>query len=278
MPMAQVMLTSSSPRDMTKLQSIVLAIALLLFSVLYFGFDTKPSSRMAIERTRSLTTESTDINVILPEAKVNLSPDEAAIIGSLEQALNDTSVDSVRIGLLEKLSGSWYDLRRPDIAGHYAEVIADKVNSSEAWSIAGTTYAIGAQRLDEKKIRSYCSGRAIKSFENAISLDPKEIKHQVNLALCYTDNPPEGNPMKGIQMLLGLSKENPEESLVQTTLARLAIKTGQFDKAIKRLDSVLETDKLNRIAPCLLAKAYEGKGDTNKAAAYLEKCNANTTN
>lgn len=263
---------------MTKLQLIVLAVAVFLFSILYFGFDTKPSSRTAIERTRSLTTESTDINVILPEAKVNLSPDEAAIIGSLEQALTEATTDSVKISLLEKLSGTWYDLRRPDIAGHYAEVIADKVNSSEAWSIAGTTYAIGAQRLEEEKNRSYCSGRAIKSFENAISLDSKDIKHQVNLALCYTDNPPAGNPMKGIQMLLGLSKENPEESLVQTTLARLAIKTGQFDKAIKRLDSVLEKDKLNRLAPCLLAKAYEGKGDKIKAKVFLERCQANTTN
>lgn len=263
---------------MTKQQLIVLIFTGLFFCTLYFGFSTKPSNRTAIERTRSLTAESTDINSILPAAKSKLSPDQAAIISSLEQAVVAESSDSLKIGFFEKLSGTWYDLGRPDVAGYYAETIADKVNTAEAWSIAGTTYAIGAQRFEEEKNRSYCSGRAVKAFENAISLESKNIEHQVNLAVCYTDNPPKDNAMKGVQMLLGLSRQNPEEVLVQTTLARLAIKTGQFDKAIKRLETVLSKDEDNRSAVCLLAKAFGEKGDQAKATVYSEKCKNLSTN
>ena len=258
---------------MTKSQWIVLSSVILLFSLLYFGLDTKSSNRSAIDRTRSLTTESTDIGVLLPPAKAALSADDAAIVNALEVALDEEQNDSSKLEVIEQLSGKWYSLGRPDIAGYYAEQVAVKINTAPAWSIAGTTYAIGAQRLNADKVRTYCTGRAVKAFENAISLEPNNIDHRLNLAVCYADNPPAENPMKGIKMLLDLNRQNPEEVKVLNSLARFGLQTGQFEKATQRLEKVLELDPNNKTAFCLLVKAYQGLGDEAKAAGFAEKCN-----
>ncbi|MEM9823288.1 MAG: tetratricopeptide repeat protein [Bacteroidota bacterium] len=257
---------------MAKSQWIVLSSVMLLFSILYFGLNNKSSNRGKIDRTRSLTAESTDIGALLPPAKAELSPDNAAIVGALEAALAEAQNDSSKIELIEQLSGNWYRWGRPDISGYYAEQIALKINSARAWSIAGTTYAIGTQRSSEDKVRTFCTGRAVKAFENAISLEPENIDHRLNLAVCLADNPPANNPMRGIKMLLDLNTQNPEEVKVLNTLARFGLQTGQFEKAVQRLEKVLTIDPANQTAICLLSKAYEGLGQTAKAAGYAEKC------
>ena len=141
--------------------------------------------------------------------------------------------------------------------------------------MAGTTYAIGAQRSKKEKEIEYCKGRAIKAFEkcNIIGL-LKKLEHHTNLATVYADYPPEDNPMKGILMLLDLNKKHPDYVPVLNNLARLGLKTGQFDKAISRLEKALEIDPENAKAHCLMAQVYEAKGDSDKAREFTEKCRA----
>lgn len=259
---------------MTRLQLIVVASSVLLFGLLYFGFDTKPSDRSVIERTRSLTAENTGIGVLLPDAKATLSADQSALIASLEVSIKESTEDSLKLGLTEDLSSAWYKLGRPDISGHYAEVIAEQLNTETAWSIAGTTYAIGAQRLKEEKNKKFCADRAVKAFENAISLNPENVDNKLNLAVCFADNPPADNPMKGILMLLDLNKKHPDNVPILGTLGRLGLKTGQYAKAVERLEKAITLDPNYKTAICLLVDAYTGLGDAAKAASYAEKCEA----
>ena len=79
--------------------------------------------------------------------------------------------------------------------------------------------------------------------------------------------------MKGILLLRELDAQNPENIAVNSQLARLAIKTGQFDKAIGRLEKVLVKEPNNSKLICLLAEAYSGANNP-KAAAMTEKCNS----
>ncbi|MBK7605446.1 MAG: hypothetical protein IPI15_18140 [Saprospiraceae bacterium] len=66
--------------------------------------------------------------------------------------------------------------------------------------------------------------KSSKAPESAISLDPKETNHRVNLATIYAESPPKDNPMKGIMMLLDMSKSEPENITVMNTLGELATK------------------------------------------------------
>lgn len=257
---------------MTNLQYIVIASAISLFLILYFGCEIKPHGQEALEKTRALAAKSTDINTLLMEAKAQISAKESANILALEQEMATISADSSKVELYKQLSSQWYRLEHPAIAGFYAEQIAEIHGTEEAWSIAGTTYSIGIQRTPAGKVRDFCTDGAVKAFENASSLNPEEVAHKTNLALVYTDNPPQENPMKGILMLVDLNKQHPENVSVLMNLGRLAIKTGQYDRAIVRLDEAIRLDADNSDAICLLVKAYKGLGNMAKMQEYQQKC------
>jgi len=162
---------------------------------------------------------------------------------------------------------------QPAIAGFYAQTIAENDNSEESWSIAGTTYSICLQRTKEQKVRDYCYQNAVQAFESAVSVNPDNPQHKVNLAVLYTENPPPQNPMKGILMLRELTEKYPENASVLVNLGRLAIQTSQFDKAIERLSQALTLEPTNRQAICFIAKAYEAKGDQTNAELFGKRCN-----
>lgn len=257
---------------MTKNQYILIFGSLLLFLVLYFGCDTKNDSQKALEKTRALAAESTDINALLKSAKSDLIPEAENAVFALERQIEEMPDDSTKLGLFQQLSGLWFELGRSGISGYYAQRIAEIDNNENSWSIAGTTYTICVQRSQEEKVKNFCSGRAVTAFENAISINPENMAHKVNLALCYAENPPKDNPMKGVLMLVDLNKQAPENVMVLNSLGRLAIKTGQYDRAIERLTTALENEPENIKTVCLLAQAYEAKGDTENAQAFAEKC------
>ncbi|MCB0553632.1 MAG: tetratricopeptide repeat protein [Phaeodactylibacter sp.] len=257
---------------MTKLQWAVIASAVVLFLTLYFTCDTKPRDIQALEKSRALAGESTDVTALLTEAKASLSPAQSSPVLALEAQLDKALEDSSRVEVLKQLSGQWYQLGVPALAGYYAQQVAEANGTEEAWSIAGTTYTICIQNSQEPKVRDFCTGRAVQAFENAISINPANLAHQVNLALAYTANPPQDNPMKGILMLRSLNQSNPDNVLILNTLARLALKTGQFSRAVERLEHALSIEPDNTDSICLLAQAYEGAGETAKAAEFTEKC------
>jgi tetratricopeptide (TPR) repeat protein len=259
---------------MNKKQWIVIASAVVLFSVLYFGFDTKPSSHRTIEEKRSLAAVTTDAGSLVLEAKKSLGPQQAALLNGLEAEYKASKSDSAQVEILKQLSSNWYKFERPDIAGYYAEEVANLSGDEEAWSIAGTTYSICLQRQTDEKVKDFCTERAISALETAASLNPSNLQHKVNLALVYTEQPPQDNPMKGILMLVEMNKQYPENVSVLTQLGRLAIKTGQFEKAIERLGKAAELEPTNRMVNCLLANAYSSVGNQERADFFNKNCEA----
>ena len=260
---------------MTKLQIGVLVSAVAFFCLLYFGCDTKPKAHQQIEEQRAMNSESTNIAALLKDAKSSMDANQATAILGMETQLQNAAQDSMKIENLKLLAGKWFEFGHPEISGFYAQQIAEmEENSETAWSIAGTTYTICVQRTKVEKVKSFCTERAVKAFESAISLNPSNVAHRTNLALLYTENPPENNPMQGILMLVDLNKQYPEDIGVLTNLGRLSLKTGQFDKAVQRLEKVLTLEPDNVDATCMLASVYQELRQQDKAAALQEKCAA----
>jgi tetratricopeptide (TPR) repeat protein len=257
---------------MNKGQWILISTAVLLFALLYFGFDTKPSKQKAIEKQRAGSFVSTDINSMLMDAKTGLAAQASASVMALESDLEKAVPDSAKAVAYKQLSSLWFQLEKPGIAGYYAQQVAELARDEESWSIAGTTYSLCLQREQEERIRSFCTEQAVQALEKAASLNPTNLQHKVNLALVYAENPPKDTPMKGILMLIDLNKAYPDNPLVLTQLGRLAIQTSQFDKAVQRLLKAVELEPKNKTATCLLAQAYEGLGDVAKASDFKKKC------
>ncbi len=257
---------------MNKAQLAIVFAALALFLGLYFGFDTKTGKQTTIEHSRSIQGESTSFATLLEDATSHLSTGQATQVGEIEKLVEAAKDDPERIKLLKKLSGLWYDMGQIPIAGGFAEQIAELEKADSSWSVAGGTFYNGLIAAKEPAIRQYCGDHAVKAFENAASLAPEKVEHRVNLALVYAENPPPDNPMQAVLMLRELESKHPESPAVYNALGRLAIKTGQWQRATERLEKSWSLDKKNPNTPCLLAKAYEGAGNIAKATEYAALC------
>lgn len=254
---------------MTKLQQITIAASVAGLLLLYFGFDTRSVKGKEEIAQLEKAGIAIDLNPLLESAKNKLSKFDLNEILVLEGQIAVLQ-GAEKVTALKELSGKWYRLDKPYLAGHYAEQVAEETTSGEAWSIAATTYLAGLSDSDEL-VRQGSLNKAIGSLENAISIDPETVQYRVNLALIYAERPPEENPMKGVQMLLSLNEKHPDDVLVLNALARLAIKTGQWDKAQQRLERAEAIEPENITTTCLLAETYDQLKD-HRAQALKDKC------
>lgn len=258
---------------MTKSQIITIAASLILFLVLYLGFETIPPDMKNLEKSRVLNVESTSVTNLIKEAQSKLTPQQTTVIEAINLDLNKVANDtSKRVTILKSLSGTWYEMGFPAISGNYAEEIATIEKSAESWSIAGTTYALCVKSSDDKKVKEFCSKRAVNAFEKTISFDPENIDARINLAICYVDSPSKDNPMQGIMMLRDLNTKYPKNVSVLNQLAKLALQTNQIERALERLEASILIDPDNNNTICMLASAYESAGNKVKAEEYQKKC------
>ena len=257
---------------MNKAQISIVFAAFLLFCGLYFGLDTRNKNQQVAVRSQAMQVESTDFASLLNEAKSQLKPTQVSEVTDLEHRIETAKDSASKVAALKNLSGYLYRNQQLAVAGGLAEQVAELENTDSAWSVAGGTFFNGLIGTQEPKIRAYCAEHAVKAFESAASLNPANVAHRVNLALVYSENPPQDNPMKAVLMLRDLESKHPEDPAVYNALGRLAIKTGQWQRAIDRLEKSWSLDKKNPNTPCLLAKAYEGAGQTDKMAEYAKLC------
>jgi predicted Zn-dependent protease len=254
---------------MNRLQWIVTILSVGLFVLLYFGLDVKTDEQQRQAAVRSANLESTDINILKREASDVLSTEDKNRVRVAEQELSIAEADSAKVAAHVDLSGLWYRLQQPAIAGYHAQEVAQLENTEEAWSIAGTTYAICVQRAESDKVRQFCTNRAFKAFENAISINPDNVQHQVNLALTYLETE---NPMTGIQLLLNLNQQHPQNVLVLATLGEQAIRSNQLDKAVERFLQVVALEPNHQKANCTLASLYQQMQQPQEAQLYQSRC------
>ncbi|MBX2815888.1 MAG: hypothetical protein KTR24_07820 [Saprospiraceae bacterium] len=254
---------------MNRQQQVVLLSAGLLFLVLYLGFDIKSPQQLDLIETRAKTGLSLDVGSIVEKAGESLGSEKSAELASLEVRYQQAS-ESEQTEILKEISGFWFRQKEYYLAGAFAKQAAEKEENDQAWSIAGTTFMSGLQTGPEEQQRA-CGQQAAFCLEQAISLAPDDINHRVNQALIYVRQPPQENPMKGIQMLLRLNEKQPENVVVLFNLAKLAVETGQWDRAKERLESAVAMEPENKRVVCLLADVLAQMQDPNWQATR-EKC------
>ncbi len=257
---------------MSKFQIVVVVLAAILFLVLYVAVPTKPKERKQIDKTRALQAEdpvSITIDQLLKASKGKFENEKLEPIRQLEKKL-ENSGEKEKVATLKSISSEWNKLNQFAIGGFYAGEVAKIEDSGTAWSIAGTTYYTCFQQATDSLIRAHCMDKAIGNFENAISLEPENKTHRVNLGLCYVNGSP--NPMKGIMMIREIAEKHPENVLASITLGKLSLRTNQLEKALKRFETVLKNNPENVDAHFWMGQTFLQKGDKSKATEYLKKC------
>jgi tetratricopeptide (TPR) repeat protein len=256
---------------------IILSVASALFLVLFFGFKQKGPIKSTKEKTESKSPmeDMSFFDDFQSKAMASLSKDSATMVSDLSAKIkNSTTSSTEKIADAKSLSGLWYRRNEFYLAGHFAEEVAKLEKTAQAWHIAGSSYMqglYGGHQADMKDKEHYAAG-ATRCFETAMKLEPANPEHEISLATVYTEVPPQDQPMKGILMLLDLNKKQPDNVTVLATLGRLAIKTGQYDKAIGRLEKARSLDEKNNDVKCLLSIAYKETGREKESAELAQYC------
>ncbi len=252
---------------------IIIGLGVLMVLVLYFGFSIRSKQSHQTEKGRALVAEVMSGENLLREEREKLTADQKLVLEGLEQQLQKPSADSVE--LLKQMAGFWYTAGIASVSGVMAERIAQIEKTADSWAICGTTFALCLTQQTDERIRQFCSSKGRSAFENAISLDPENVEYRINLALTFVESPPEDNPMKGILMLRELNEANPANVAVLFQLAKLAVKTGQMDRALVRIEEGLKIDPEHIPLNCLAIDVYSAMGKQAEAEKAMAICNRN---
>jgi len=149
-------------------------------------------------------------------------------------------------------------------------------NTEKSITFAGNLYLALLQKSGEPGTRKWLALEAIECFSKASELNPNNTDTKIALATCYTEG--TGETMKGVTLLREVTKTDSNNISANIILGKLAIQSGQFDKAIKRLELVLSLKPDNTEALYFLAEAYKGSGNKQKAISLFEQCKALVNN
>lgn len=260
---------------MTTGQKIVLMLAAVLFAGLYFGFSTKRPAAAAnhgmMKPDGGSELVSADFSKIIGEGRQKLSPQQNEQIEALEKLVAGASTVAEKTALMKKLAGLWYKSGQVSASATVAWSVAESEKSDSAWSVAGASFFEALQNSDGEN-RQFFGKKSAEAFGNAAAANPKNVEHAVNQALVWAEVPPQDNPMKAALSLRELAEKHPDAPAPFNALGRLAIKTGQWQKAVERLEHSWSLDKNNPNTPCLLALAYQNLGNAAKSSEFGKLC------
>ena len=215
---------------------------------------------------RTTPEQNTAIDVLAAEGKEALSTEALKDIEDLEAGADDPEA----FKLLEQ---AWEDEGNKGMAAIYAYQAAQLSNTPQAWKNAGDklskAYTIARDRNMSQGLVYYFITGAAESYESAIALDPKDLESKAALAAVYTDG--QGEVMRGVQLLRQILEEDPDNVAANLTLGRFSIMSGQYDKAVLRLETVLRNEPDNLETLIYIADAYRSLGEDAKAEEALVK-------
>jgi tetratricopeptide (TPR) repeat protein len=254
-----------------KKQLILAGAGLLLVSILFFFGRTTSNKKASTSTKESKTLEKIfDIQQFIAQEKAKLSPDKVVLLTKLENSVSRGDVLSQQIKANEALANFWKDsVKLYEPYAFYTSSASKLVNSEKNLTFAARIFLENLRgEKDEAKL-NWETKEAIDLFERAIKLNPDNDDLRIGLGSAYIyGKGRNGNPaetMQGILELVNVVKKDSTNMKAQLMVGVGGLVSGQFDKAIVRLQKVVTAQPDNAEAVAYLADAYAGKG--NKAEA-----------
>ncbi len=260
---------------------ITLAVAILLIALLYWGGNTvpphdkpaadmqRPNSGGAVSQGPG-TMKPASFDSILTASKQQLSKAVADSVKTIENEISAMRDSSRMAVVFDKLSKVWENAKQPQVAAFYNAKAAKLENSEKKLTFAGQFFLQLMENESFPSVQAWDAGEAASCLEQSLKINPNNEETKLALATAYIEG--TGEPMRGVQILLAITREKPDDIPANMLLGRMSIQSGQFDKAVGRFETILKNEPENKEALYFLAQAWEGKGDKKKAIELLEKC------
>ena len=244
---------------------------LLVFVLIFFGKTTGKKESPANQPSTSVI--KFDIQDEITKTKQKLTPSQSASLAKLENNITRGDVPTQQIAAFNNIAGFWKDsLQMDDPYIYYTSEAAKLENSEKTLTFAAQLFLDNLRSETDIAKVDWKSGIAIELFEKALKGNPENTDLKIGLASCYIyGRGRNGNPqetMQGIQQLLAVVKMDSSNMKAQLVLGIGGLVSGQFDKAIDRLQKVVNSQPDNLEAVLYLADAYAAKRDKTNAIKW----------
>lgn len=207
---------------------------------------------------------------ILTASRKQLPEHATKEIETIETQLRAITDSSAMAPVFWTLAKSWQEHKQFPVAAYYYAKSAKLENSEKNLNFAGQIFLDLIHRGGSPGLQAWEAQQSIDCFTRSLKLNPNNDTVKMALAAAYVEGTSE--PMQGIQILLGIAREQPDHIPANLMLGRFALQSGQTDKAIQRFETVLKQEPQNTEALYFLAEAYKNAGNKAKAIELLEKC------
>ena len=265
---------------MKKPQLITAAVSVFLVFVLYkyeITVQKKSTLKQSVEAVDSY--QSVVFDSILFEAKKLLNINQVIGLEALENSLTDlqTGVSKEKekqekVNIYHQLAHFWGDSARVFEPYAWYEAEAARLENSEKKLTFAAHLFLDNLQLDEfPEKRRWKALQAKDLFERSLQINPSNDSTMVGLGACYIYGNISASPMEGINKIREVVERDSTNIFAQLTLAKGSVISGQYDKAINRLEIVnrLSPDNLEPIM--LMADLYEKLGEKRKAINWYQK-------
>lgn len=264
---------------MKKPQWIIIALAVAATGLLYFFGSTKgPKVKKEAEMPPMMAGKSqpvaSEINIdtVLVMAKKGLSPEQVIRINTLENTISRGDVKNQQLSVYHQLAHFWNDTARifEPYAWYEAEA-ARLENSEKNLTFAARLFLDNMQAEQDPALRRWKALQAKDLFERSLIINPANDSAKVGLGACYLFGEISATPMEGIQKVMEVTKRDSNNVYAQVTLARGAVLSGQYDKALARLESINSRKPGDVEVLLLLAEVNERMGTNDRAIEWYKQ-------
>lgn len=162
----------------------------------------------------------------------------------------------------------WDKQKRPDIAALFAQKLAEQQKTGESWNFAGQRFYASAAFVKDATELPLLFACAVRCFENAIAKSPNNTDAKINLAICFVEG--SSDPMRGITLLREIERTDSNNVKLQMNFGYFSIRSGQWDRAIRRFKKVIQLDSNYVEGYLQLAQAQEASGKIEECISSLE--------
>ncbi|NNC94961.1 MAG: tetratricopeptide repeat protein [Chitinophagales bacterium] len=257
---------------MSKGHIVFLLVFIFTLLGLYFFGEIKPKETRGLNQAQPQLTESNDFDfsIYVDTWIENLDSERSEIIQELVSSINKDKLSDADLEHLNPLV-SELDNLNSGVSGYFKEMVAEINGDKASWLATGDRYANIIGIVENPQLRDAFKDRALKAFEMAKIIDSSDNEIEVRIANVYLESGDDG-VMQGVQRLLKVIENEPDNISANMLLGKFGIMSGQFDKASLRLENVVSSQPQNAEALFLLAEAYRGLGRKDDAVNTLLKC------
>ena len=269
---------------MKKQQAIVAGSGIIILVIFYFfGNTVPPRNKPAAASPTEAATQILDIKPILDASKVKLSPARQAYVNRLENSVVRGNIQHQQIATDRQLANFWKDSVENGFLAYayYTGEAAKLENSEKSLTFAAQLFLNNLRGQDNPALKNWMAIESRDLFEKAEKLNPDNDSTKIGLGATYIFGSTSAEPqevMKGIQEILAVTRRDSLNMYAQLMLGLGGIASGQYDKAVQRLQKVVHYDPGNLEAVLSLGDAYEKTGDIASAKIWYTTAKKLTNN